>query len=455
MICYRCKMEAFQEQFCPTCGTDLRLFQKAYRMSNAYYNDGLHKAQVRNLSGAVTSLRTSLKFNKYNVDARNLLGLVYFELGEAVDALGEWVISKSYFPEDNRAGYYLEEIQQNQSALAKINQTVKKYNQAVIYCRQGSRDLAELQMRKVLALNPKLVKGNQLMALLYMQEDKLEQAKRCLRNAAKVDTNNTLTMRYLREVNQRMREQGGKRKKRQIDDDLISYQSGNETIIMPRRFKESSLGGSLMYMIIGLIVGAAVTGFLVIPSIRQSAMEDARQQLVATDDSISTYKNTIASLESEIEQMQTKVDEANQDSKNVEVEINSYDRLLRSYVAYTKQDMINAGKVLAKVNTDYLSQKAKDIYDELAAEVEEPYMKALYEDGYEKYSNNQFEEAVEDLKAVTEKDMDYEEGMAAYYLAQSYRKLNDSEAAQPYYQYVVDKYPNTERGRTSQNYLEE
>ena len=59
------------------------------------------------------------------------------------------------------------------------------------------------------------------------------------------------------------------------------------------------------------------------------------------------------------------------------------------------------------------------------------------------------------MKAVTEKDMDYEEGMAAYYLAQSYRKLNDSEAAQPYYQYVVDKYPNTERGRTSQNYLEE
>ena len=29
-----------------------------------------------------------------NIDARNLLGLVYFETGEVVEALTEWVISK-------------------------------------------------------------------------------------------------------------------------------------------------------------------------------------------------------------------------------------------------------------------------------------------------------------------------------------------------------------------------
>lgn len=30
-----------------------------------------------------------------NTNARNLLGLVYFEMGESVKALSEWVISKS------------------------------------------------------------------------------------------------------------------------------------------------------------------------------------------------------------------------------------------------------------------------------------------------------------------------------------------------------------------------
>ena len=60
--------------------------------SNAYYNDALEKAGVRDLSGAIESLKISLRFNKLNIDARNLLGLIYYEMGEVVTALTEWVI---------------------------------------------------------------------------------------------------------------------------------------------------------------------------------------------------------------------------------------------------------------------------------------------------------------------------------------------------------------------------
>lgn len=73
-----------------------------------------------------------------NIDARNLLGLVYFETGEVVEALTEWVISKNYQPRDNAASRYLNEIQNNPSRLDTINQTIKKYNQALLYCRQDA-----------------------------------------------------------------------------------------------------------------------------------------------------------------------------------------------------------------------------------------------------------------------------------------------------------------------------
>ena len=86
------------------------------------------------------------------------------------------------------------------------NQTIKKYNQALHYCKQDSRDLAIIQLKKVLSLNPKLVKGHQLLALLYIQDGKLELAKKTLRNAGKIDTNNTTTLRYLKEVNTRLKE---------------------------------------------------------------------------------------------------------------------------------------------------------------------------------------------------------------------------------------------------------
>ena len=176
MICYRCGAEIGKNDYCPECSADVSIFQKVVRISNQYYNDGLEQAQVKNMSGAIVSLKKSLKFYKYNTDARNLLGLVYYEIGETVEALSEWVISANYQGEDNAAVRYLQEIHNNRGQLETINQTIKKYNQAILYCKQGSRDLAIIQLKKVLSLNPKLVKGHQLLALLYLQEGQYEKA---------------------------------------------------------------------------------------------------------------------------------------------------------------------------------------------------------------------------------------------------------------------------------------
>ena len=125
---------------------------------------------MRNLSGAIISLRLSLKYYKYTIQARHLLGLIYYEMGEMVDALSEWVISANYQPDDNLAKKYIDQIHNNRNQLETINQTIKKYNQALTYCKQDSKDLAVIQLRKVLSLNPKLVKGHQLLALLYLEE---------------------------------------------------------------------------------------------------------------------------------------------------------------------------------------------------------------------------------------------------------------------------------------------
>ena len=165
MRCYNCGAELGKGDNCQNCGTNVKVYKKILMASNAYYNDALEKAGVRDLSGAIESLKISLRFNKLNIDARNLLGLIYYEMGEVVTALTEWVISKNYQPKDNLASRYLDEVQKNQARLDSVNQTIKKYNQALLYCKQNSRDLAIIQLKKVLSLNPKLVSGHQLLAL--------------------------------------------------------------------------------------------------------------------------------------------------------------------------------------------------------------------------------------------------------------------------------------------------
>lgn len=452
MICYRCGQDVGDAKRCPNCGADLTVFWKVRRISNSYYNLGLQQAEVRNLSGAVESLKNSLKFNKYNIAARNLLGLVYHEMGETVAALSEWVISQSYQPDDNLANGYLDEIQKNRGQLDTINQTIKKYNQALHYCQQDSRDLAIIQLKKVLSMNPKLIKGHQLLALLYLQDGKLELAKKSLRNAGKIDANNTTTLRYLKEVNTQLKEKSPSKKPK--DDDLISYQSGNETIIMPKRFKESSLGSMLAYIVTGLIVGAAVTAFLIVPNVKNQAKEDAKQQILEASDTISSNGQTIKDLEQQVSDLQDQLEEEANNNEKVADQIKTYERLLNAYVSYTADDVIAAGQALDKVNTSYLSKKAKSIYKDLNDEVRSQYLDKLYQEGYGYYQRGKYEDAITDLQKIVDEEEDFQDGSAAYYLAQSYRKNGDLDSAKPYYQYVIDKHPGTERARTSQNYVD-
>ena len=139
MRCYNCGCNLTEHNFCTNCKVDVTKYKLVVSASNLFYNDGLEKARVRDLSGAVASLRQCLKLNKNHVDARNLLGLVYFELGESVQALNEWVISKNLQSKKNVADDYLNLIQSNPGKLDALNATIKKFNQALTYCYQDSR----------------------------------------------------------------------------------------------------------------------------------------------------------------------------------------------------------------------------------------------------------------------------------------------------------------------------
>lgn len=451
MECYNCGAKLGREDICANCGVNVRIYKTIMQASNAYYNDALKKAGVRDLSGAIESLKTSLQFNKLNIDARNLLGLVYFEMGEVVAALTEWVISKNYRAKDNIASRYLDEIQNNPARLDTINQTIKKYNQALAYCRQDSRDLAIIQLKKVLSLNPKLVSGHQLLALLYIQGHKYDLAKKSLRSAGKIDVNNTVTLRYLKEANAGLREHNPKKVK---NDELISYQSGNETIIQPKYLKDNSAIATIINMVIGIAIGVAITCFLIVPGAKRQIQNQAKEEVVAANNTISTKNQTISMLESEIEDLTAQVKEAKESQETSVNSIGSYDQLLQAYISYASEDLTAAGTAIANVNRESLSEAAKGIYDTINTEVNAEYISTLYNDGVSAYSKQKYEDAIANLQKVVEMEETYEDGNALYYLAQAYRKNEDLETAKTYYQRVVDLYPDTERAATSKNYLD-
>ena len=431
-------------------------YNKIIRLSNTLYNDGLEKANVRDLSGAIKSLRTSLRYYKANISARNLLGLVYYEMGEVVDALSEWVISRSLQPVDNPAEQYLDDIQSNRSRLSSVNQTIKKYNQALLYCQQGSRDLAIIQLKKILASNQGLVKGHQLLALLYLQDKKYELARRELRAAAKIDTNNVTTLKYLQEAEQHLqKEPSQKKEKRRKKEAMASYQNGNETIIQPANIKDTSPVMTILNLVIGVAIGMLITWFLILPSVQQNAISDARKAELEANNELITRDQEIKSLEQEIEELKSQVEKVKSESESSQKSIENYQKMLTVYDAFVQEDIQQAGELIGNVDAGLLDAQTKGIYNRLDAQINEQYIAVLYTQAEQAYNTRNFPEAIPGLTKVVETDEDYQDGYAIYYLAQSCRQTGDVENAKKYYQRMIELHPGTQRARSSQRYLEE
>ena len=438
MYCYYCGAWLDSTDYCPNCEADVRMVKKIQSVSNHWYNEGLARVKVRDLSGAAEALKKSLKWSKMNMDARNLLGLIYFEMGESVDAVSEWVISKSLIPEDNPATEYLDKVQNSNSQIEKLNQTSKKFNQALLYCQQDNDDLAIIQLKKVLSMNPKLVKGHQLLALLYMKSGRYDLAKKALRNAGRVDANNVRTLTYLRECNEQLRASGKHRKDKDEDDDIISYESGNDIIIRPRRFIDNTMVMSVVNLLIGAAIGIAVVCFLIVPGIKQNAQNEANMSVVKANETLSTKEQDIKDLETQIETLNQQVQAAQADSATATDTVESYSSLLQAYVYYMDEKYSAVVDELEKVQTDTLDDTAKSSYDSLMNAVQDELVGKKYTEGVEAYHAGDYDTAVSKLSEVVASDENYKDGNAMYYLAHSYYKQKDGENAIKWFQKAAD-----------------
>ena len=155
------------------------------KIANAYYNVGLERAQLNDLSGAAGFLKEALHYDKRCTDARNLLGLIFYEMGETADALVQWIISFNLDPdpEHNRADYFLGEIQRKTTVIENDSALVKRFNQALIIAQNGGEDFAIIELRDITRKKPNFVKAQLLLAVLYMQNGDYIKA-RSLRGSA-------------------------------------------------------------------------------------------------------------------------------------------------------------------------------------------------------------------------------------------------------------------------------
>ncbi len=478
MRCPRCNAEvSFKKDRCDNCGQELRNYRRVLSASNICYNRGLEQAKVRDLSGAIASLHKSLKFNKLNTNARNLLGLIYFEEGEIVSALSEWVISKHFQEEHNEADHYIQLVQSNPNRLETYSQMVKKYNSALMSAQNGDEDMAIIQLKKVVSTNPKFIRAHQLLALLYMKTGKKEnrvRAYKLLKSISGVDVTNTTTLAYLKELSdvhikgetgtpkeEKTSEQPARKTLPRVDDNAY------KPITLYKEEKPSVL--PFVHVLLGLIAGIVIMQFLITPALKQrSSSKDNKEfktyseNLASGESDVSTLKNANTELQKQVDELTKRLSDYQSGSPTDLDGVQAvYDNLIQAMQYYMNDDKLSAAKALDKVDADSLSgDGAKKFYNKIKKETYDTASTSYFEKGRDCYNGQgdysgqkDYDKAIKLLKKSLKFNADNTDAM--YFLGRCYQQKSDFETAKQYYDQVVNDYPDSSRVAEAKSRLRE
>ncbi len=421
--------------------------EKLLYQSNYWYNDGLKRAKIRDMSGAAASLKKSLQYNRENIAARNLLGLVYYGRGEVGEALVEWIISKNFKSHENIANYYIQKVQENPTELEAINQAIHKYNQSLAYCQQNGEDLAIIQLKKVVSAHPGFLKAYQLLSLLYLHTEQYSKARQTLKEAHSLDTTSDITLRYMHELGQLRKKRVAKIKKEEKPQ-TVTYNIGNETIIQPATASIKDNAGlmTIVNIVIGIVVGVAVMWFLIMPAVNKSTAAKTNKQVVEFSDKIATQEAQISALKKELEGFRATSEETESVQQTAASTLESYEVVLNLYSHYTAEDMSDAAMAaeLIKVNPDALGTIGRERYDTMTSTVYDRYGTTLYNMAQDNYAVANYTDAITNLTTLMQMDEGFDEGHAMFLLSQAYDASGDAENAKLWKEKVEKNYPNVD-----------
>lgn len=346
--------------------------QKIQFAANSYYNRGLEMAKERDLSGAALYLKRALQFNKYHTDARNLLGLIFYEMGETSDALTQWVISINLQPENNLADHYLDEVQRKPGQLEIASQTIKKYNQALFHAQSGSDDLAVLQLKRIVEEKPNFVKAHLLLALLYMEHGDHTKAGKSLFKVLQIDKANQKAQRYMEYVKSRT----GKAdvEKRKMKNAFSHREMQDDDVILPPTYKENTGWQSIINIAIGLVLGAVLVVFMVMPARERSLNYEHNQEMRAYADKLNLANQKADGLQREADQYRQEKEAAEENLSSLmgdsDSTLSQYGTMVQILNAWRKGDIQTAVQLYIGLDQSKITDESMaGVLGELQAEM--------------------------------------------------------------------------------------
>ncbi len=469
MNCPNCEFDIKNNKVCPSCGVDVYIYKKSCKISDVFFNRAINQAKAQDLSGAIENLNKSIEFNKNNIAARNVLGLVYFEMGALADALKQWIISASIIKDDNIALEYLERMQNSDKAYEKYNNAVIQYNQAVAHLKQKSDDMAIIALKKALELNPKLIPAMNLLTLCHLINKEKDKAEQMIEKVLAIDIKNEIALNYFYELNPRMvrptSELPAVRKVAGPPQPVIP----TSTVTQPlqptynrintpppkKSFGNSFHFAEILSFVFGALCAFAIFYILVLPGKIEAGEKEIETLKSTMTKNEKTYSDATKELQDTIDTLRSENLSltSNVDNLNAQVKVQDQLKTIERVVAEKNNNKFEAAAdILSTIDIESLSEANKEQVEKLRTEIMPKAAKALYNEGLLLYNQKQYDTARDKF----EKSYRLADSAdTVYYLGMTEKATSNVVKAKLYFQEILDKYPQSNQVNNAKARLRE
>ena len=418
-------------------------------ISNSFYNEGLERARANDLTGAARFLKDCLNLNKFHIQARNLLGLVYYRAGEVGDALEQWVLSANLEKKNNPAFGYIQKIQKKGGRLETVGTNIRKYNQALSQAQSGADDLAILQLNAVTESMPNYIRAELLLALLCIRQENWRKAEKAVRTVLSVDRLNPTAIRYLDVIRPhaiRESEETEKNTAAQAKNAFSHRRMQDDDVIMPPTYRENTGWQSVLNIFGGLILGAAVVFFLVMPARIRQENTSHNQNLLAYNEQLNQKSGEIAALEGQVSDLSGKNEELAAELDRLknsnDSEAAQYSLLIRLQEAYRARDWDTITTLYPEMRPElFTDETVRNAAESLLGDISGSGFSELAAEGYAQWAAGRFDTALRYYGiclAIRPDDTNI-----MYNVGSIYNNKGDTENAIPYFTRIIVDYQDS------------
>jgi len=330
-----------------------------------------------------------------------------------------------------------------------VKNSIALYNKALDDIHMKNEDMAIIQLKKAIAMNPDFCEAINLLGICYVYVRDHTKAAEMFEKVAAIEKNGISAVKYVKQLNEGNGSETGKRAKKTVravkpaSESPVAIQKKDTPLLDTLNKVQYGLKFDMVKYAAALILGALLMLLLGTALNLFSKSEETPKtgtNLQSTPTPSVDYKSNVPDYNETVKQLQSDLNKANQERD-----------YYKSIVKLSEvQSLIDNGKyqsaadILLSLEAIKFNDDEKKVYNSMRDEIMPKAAVNAYGAGVDYFNSGNYQKALEVLQKVERFDENckYMDGVL-YYIGKSNEQLGNKDDAIKAFQRVIDKYPGS------------